>query len=183
MSLAMGMRQCLGLFLPPVTHGLGLTAADFTFAIAVQNIAWGVLQAPIGSLADKYGIGPAVLGGVLLYIAAMVVMAMANGIAMLALSGGMLGIAVACTGSSLAMTAAARASTPGRRSFVLGLVSAFSSVGTLVIAPVLQLLLAHWNWRIGVVLFLALTIVMLPFAFMTGRSTESAASRPACDLR
>ena len=169
MSLAMGMRQCLGLFLPPVTHSLGLTAADFTFAIAVQNIAWGVLQAPIGSLADKYGIGPAVLGGVLLYIAAMVVMAMANGIAMLALSGGMLGIAVACTGSSLAMTAAARASTPGRRSFVLGLVSAFSSVGTLVIAPVLQLLLAHWNWRIGVVLFLALTIVMLPFAFMTGR--------------
>ena len=53
MSLAMGMRQCLGLFLPPVTHGLGLTAADFTFAIAVQNIAWGILQAPIGSLADK----------------------------------------------------------------------------------------------------------------------------------
>ena len=128
------------------------------------------MQAPIGSLADKYDIGPAVLGGVLLYIAAMVVMAMANGIAMLALSGSMLGIA--CTGSSLAMTAAARASTPERRSFVLGIVSAFSSVGTLVIAPVLQLLLAHWNWRIGVVLFLALTVVMLPFAFMTGYGVQ-----------
>lgn len=169
MSLAMGMRQCLGLFLPPVTHGLGLTAADFTFAIAVQNIAWGVLQAPIGSLADRYGIGPAVLGGVLLHIAAMVVMVLANGTAMLALSGGMLGVAVACTGSSLAMTAAARASTPERRSFVLGLVSAFSSVGTLVIAPVLQVLLAHWDWRVGVVLFIALAVVMLPFALMTGR--------------
>jgi MFS family permease len=169
MSLAMGMRQCLGLFLPPVTHGLGLTAADFTFAIAIQNIAWGILQAPIGSFADKYGIGRAVLCGVLLYMAAMVVMALANGIAMLALSGAMLGVAVACTGSSLAMTAAARASTPERRSFVLGAVSAFSSVGTLVIAPVLQLLLAHWNWRFGVVLFLALTLAMVPFAFMTGR--------------
>jgi hypothetical protein len=39
MSLAIGMRQCLGLFLPPVTHDLGLTAADYTFGIAAQNIA------------------------------------------------------------------------------------------------------------------------------------------------
>jgi len=50
MSLAMGMRQCLGLFLPPVTHGLGLTAADFTFAIAVQNIAWGSCRLLLGHL-------------------------------------------------------------------------------------------------------------------------------------
>lgn len=169
MSLAMGMRQCLGLFLPPVTHDLGLTAADFTFAIAIQNIAWGILQAPIGSLADKYGIRPAIVGGVLLYVAAMGIMAFANGVAMLAASGALLGVAVACTGSSLAMTAAARAATPARRSFVLGVVSAFSSVGTLVIAPALQLLLAHWDWRIGVVLYLVLTIAMLPFAFMAGR--------------
>ena len=39
MSIGMGMRQSLGLFLPPVTHDLALHAADFTFAVAVQNIA------------------------------------------------------------------------------------------------------------------------------------------------
>lgn len=42
MSLAMGMRQCLGLFLPPMTQALSMSASDFTFAIAVQNIVWGL---------------------------------------------------------------------------------------------------------------------------------------------
>jgi hypothetical protein len=40
-NLALGMRQCLGLFPPLVTHGLGLAASDYTFAITVRNIAWG----------------------------------------------------------------------------------------------------------------------------------------------
>jgi hypothetical protein len=58
MSLAIGMRQCLGLFLPSVTHDLGLTAADYTFGIAAQNVAWGVAQAPVGAIADKLGLRP-----------------------------------------------------------------------------------------------------------------------------
>ncbi len=41
LSLAMGMRQSLGLFLPPITRDLGISAADFTLAIAIQNLAWG----------------------------------------------------------------------------------------------------------------------------------------------
>ena len=58
MSIGMGMRQSLGLFLPPVTHDLALKAADFTFAVAVQNIAWGLSQAPVGAIADKWGLRP-----------------------------------------------------------------------------------------------------------------------------
>ena len=48
LSLGMGLRQSLGLFLPPVTRDLALTAADFTLAIAVQNVVWGVSQAAVG---------------------------------------------------------------------------------------------------------------------------------------
>ena len=55
MSLAMGMRQCLGLFLPPMTQALAMSASDFTFAIAVQNIVWGLAQAPLGAIADRWG--------------------------------------------------------------------------------------------------------------------------------
>ncbi len=57
MSLGMGMRQSLGLFLPPVTETLALKAADFTFAVAVQNIVWGLCQTPVGIFADKFGLG------------------------------------------------------------------------------------------------------------------------------
>ena len=77
MSIGMGMRQSLGLFLPPVTHYLALKAADFTFAVAVQNIAWGVFQAPIGAVADKWGLRPAMLAGGVIYIIGMLVMLMA----------------------------------------------------------------------------------------------------------
>jgi sugar phosphate permease len=53
LSLGMGIRQSFGLFLTPVTRDLAVTAADFTLAVAVQNIAWGVSQAPIGAIADR----------------------------------------------------------------------------------------------------------------------------------
>ena len=168
MSIGMGMRQSLGLFLPPVTHDLVLKASDFTFAVAVQNIAWGLSQAPIGAIADKWGLRRAMLAGGVIYILGMLVMLMATGSAMLAISGGMVGIAMSCTASSLAMTASARAVSPERRSQVLGLVGACSSVGTLLIAPSLQFMLARWDWHVGVVFFLLLAAAMLPAAFMAG---------------
>jgi len=168
MSLAMGMRQCLGLFLPPVTRDLGLTASDFTFAIAMQNIAWGVSQAPLGAVADKWGLKPVLLSGAALYVAAMVIMVFAGGVSMLTLSGILTGVSIACTGSSLAMTATARAVSPARRSMLLGVVGAFSSVGTLVIAPLLQFMLATWDWRIGVAMFIVLALAMVPAALMAG---------------
>jgi MFS family permease len=168
MSIGMGMRQSLGLFLPPVTHDLALKAADFTFAVAVQNIAWGLFQAPVGAIADKFGLRPAMMTGGVLYIVAMFVMLSAHDTTTLAISGALVGMALACTASSLAMTAAARAVSPERRSQILGLVGACSSVGTLLIAPSLQSMLAHWHWHFGVVFFIGLATLMLPAAFMAG---------------
>ncbi len=169
MSLAMGMRQCLGLFLPAMTRDLGISASDFTFAIAVQNVVWGLCQAPLGALADRLGIRPVLLGGVFTYILASIVMMLATGIAGLTLSGALIGVSVACTGSSIAMTATARAADPARRSLMLGIVGAFSSVGMLVLAPLLQALLDNWDWRVAAGLLVVLSIAMLPAALATGR--------------
>lgn len=169
MSLAMGMRQCLGLFLPQMTQSLAMTASDFTFAIAIQNIVWGLVQAPLGAVADRWGLRPVMVLGAMAYIAAMAIMTATAGLWMLILAQAMIGIGIACTGSSLAMTATARAASPERRSVVLGIVGAFSSVGTLVIAPVLQALLGGWDWRWGGVLFIVLATAMVPAAMITGR--------------
>src|SRR6185437_5665303 len=170
MSLGMGMRQSLGLFLPPVTHDLALKAADFTFAVAIQNIMWGLCQAPIGAIADKYGLRPAMMTGAIVYCLGILVMATTGGALGLAVSGGLIGVALACTASSLAMTACARAVSEERRSTMLGVVGAFSSVGTLVIAPSVQVLLARHDWHVGMGLFLALAALMLPAAFLAGNA-------------
>jgi MFS family permease len=169
MSLAMGMRQCLGLFLPPMTQGLALSASDFTFAIAVQNIVWGLAQAPLGAVGDRWGLRPVMFLGSVAYVGAMAIMTATTGIWVLVLAQTLIGVGIAATGSSLAMTATARAASPERRSVILGIVGAFSSVGTLVIAPALQALLAVWDWRWGGVLFVLLALAMVPAAVITGR--------------
>src|SRR3984957_11688098 len=81
LSLGMGLRQSLGLFLTPVTRDLALTAADFTLAIAVQNIVWGLSQAPIGAIADRFGLRVAMMAGAAIYVCGLGVMAGAHGAA------------------------------------------------------------------------------------------------------
>src|SRR5437762_9931166 len=109
LSLGMGIRQSFGLFLTPVTRDLALTAADFTLAVAVQNIVWGLSQAPIGAIADRFGLRVTMIAGAAIYVIGLVLMAAAGGALALFVSGGFIGIALSCTGSSLALTACARA--------------------------------------------------------------------------
>src|SRR5260221_12392810 len=66
-SLCMGLRQSLGLFMRPMTLDLGISAATFGFSIALQNIVWGVSQPFVGALADRYGPRPGLVGTSLLY--------------------------------------------------------------------------------------------------------------------
>src|SRR2546421_13016084 len=60
-SLCMGLRQSLGLFMRPMTLDLGISAATFGFTIALQNIVWGVSQPFVGALADRYGPRPVLI--------------------------------------------------------------------------------------------------------------------------
>ena len=108
LSLGMGIRQSFGLFLTPVTRDLALTAADFTLAVAVQNIVWGISQAPIGAVADRFGLRATMMAGAAIYVIGLAVMAAAGGALALIVSGVLIGVALSCVASSLAMTAVAR---------------------------------------------------------------------------
>lgn len=168
LSLGMGLRQSLGLFLPPVTRDLGIAAADFTLAIAVQNIVWGISQAPVGAIADRFGLRVTMLAGAVIYVIGMSAMAAAGGAFGLLVSGVLIGVALSCTASSLALTAAARAVPEGRRSKVLGLVSAGGSLGTLMVPLTTQSLLASQAWQIAALFFVALAVAMIPAGFFAG---------------
>src|SRR5579872_1507306 len=168
LSLGMGLRQSLGLFLTPVTRDLALTAADFTLAIAVQNIVWGVSQAPVGAIADRLGLRVTMLAGAAIYIVGLIVMATARGEMALIASGALVGIALSCTASSLVMTAVARTVSEDRRSKVLGMVSAAGSLGTLMVPITTQTILANHAWQIGALFFVALAAAMIPAGFFAG---------------
>ncbi|MBV9825611.1 MAG: MFS transporter [Alphaproteobacteria bacterium] len=168
LSLGMGLRQSLGLFMTPVTHGLGITVSQFTTAILVQNLVWGLSQAPVGALADRFGLRVTMMAGAAIYVAGLAVMVTAGGATALVCSGALVGVALSCTASSLAMTACARAVSEERRSKMLGIVSAAGSLGTLMVPLTTQSLLAHHAWQVGVMFFIALAVAMLPAAFFAG---------------
>jgi MFS family permease len=166
--LGMGMRQSFGLFLTPITLDLGLTAADFTLALAIQNIVWGLSQALVGALADRFGLRVTMMAGAAIYAIGLGIMAAAKGPLALMIFGGLTGVALACVATSLAMTACVRAVSEKQRSKTLGLVSAIGSLGTLVVPLVTQALLAREPWQVGALLFMLMAAAMLPAAFLAG---------------
>ncbi len=168
LTLGMGIRQSFGLFLTPVTHDLGISAADFTFALGAQNIVWGLSQAVVGAIADHFGLRITMVAGAVIYVVGLATMAAAQGTLALIISGSLIGVALSCTATSLAMTACVRAVSAERRSTMLGLVSAAGSLGTLVVPLATQGLLAHEPWQVGALFFTLMAIAMLPAAFWAG---------------
>jgi MFS family permease len=69
LTLSMGLRQSLGIFMQPLTHDIHISISDFTLALAVQNLAWGFLQPLAGAMTVRYGFRPIMIAGSLMYIA------------------------------------------------------------------------------------------------------------------
>jgi len=174
LSLAMGLRQSLGIFVPRLNRDIGISVGDFTIAVAVQNLTWGVLQPFAGALAVRTGFRPLMVGGALLYLIGLVLLATSHGLWAVVLGAGVLiGMAMASTGTAMAMAAASSAVNVQVRSLVLGCVSACGSLGAMIAAPLGQSIASEWGWRMGVAAFVVLALVMLPAAWFAGRSDTS----------
>jgi MFS family permease len=110
LTISMGLRQSLGLFMQPLTQDIRISVSDFTLALAVQNLAWGFLQPFAGALTVRYGFRAIMVAGAVLYAAGLALMAGANGFLSVMIGGGVLiGMSLACTAAAIAMSVAARA--------------------------------------------------------------------------
>ena len=169
LSLSMGIRQSLGLVMPSLTRDIAISVSEFTLALSVQNLAWGALQPFAGALVVRLGFRPVMLTGAALYCAGLLLLAGAHGMLGVMLgAGALIGIALACTASAIAMAVASRAVPEKTRSLVLGFITGAGSLGALVAAPIGQTLSATFGWRAEVLGFFALTLAMLPAAWFAG---------------
>jgi predicted MFS family arabinose efflux permease len=179
MTLAMGIRQNLGLFQAPASKDLGIAISDFALAVSVQQVAWGLSQPFAGIVADKHGTRGVALIGSLLYVVGVVLTATAQGALPIVLGAGVLiGVALACTTSGITANIAARVVQPTRRTLAFGIVSAAGSVGTMVTAPIAAYLLNHDGWRAGLWAFAILALAMLPAAWIGSRADKLPNSLP-----
>src|SRR5678815_1610664 len=80
LSLGMGVRQSLGLLMPPLTRDIAITISDFTLALSLQNLAWGLLQPVAGALVVRFGFRSIMLSGAAFYAAGLILLANAHGL-------------------------------------------------------------------------------------------------------
>lgn len=173
LSLAMGMRQSFGLLQPHMIREIGITAADFSLAIAIQNIVWGMTQPFMGILADRHGARPVALLGVTVYALGLAFALTATSAWGITLGMGLcVGLALSCTASNIAMSVTAKAVSPLKRSMAMGSVSALGSLGLTLASPMAQHLISTSGWQTALIGFLALAAVMVPAAFMAGRADQ-----------
>jgi len=171
LSLAMGMRQSFGLLQPHMIREIGITAADFSLAIAIQNIVWGATQPFMGIVADRYGARPVTLLGVVIYALGLAFAMTATSAWSVTLGMGLcVGLALSCTASNIAMSVTAKSVSPAQRSLAMGSVSALGSLGLTLASPMAQHLITSAGWQMALIGFLGLACVMVPAAWMAGRA-------------
>jgi predicted MFS family arabinose efflux permease len=163
-SICMGLRQSLGLFVLPMALDVGVSAATFGFAIALQNIVWGISQPFVGALADKYGPRPILIWTALLYAGGLLLMVFWHDTAGMNVAGFMLGIGTSGTAFGVLMGVVSRATPEARRSQTVGLVAAAGSLGTMVLAPLGQGLINGFGWQVALIGFAGIASLMVLFA-------------------
>lgn len=161
LTLALGIRHNFGLYLQPMTADLGMGRETFSFAIAVQNLIYGLSQPFTGMIADKFGAARVLIGGALLYALGLALMSFSTTSWALDLSAGLLiGIALGCTGFSIVYGVIGRAFPAEKRTAALGIAGAAGSFGQFVMLPYGQLLISGMGWQ-HALLVLALTVLLI----------------------
>jgi MFS family permease len=173
LTLSMGVRQSMGLFLPPMTIEFGWGRSTFAFAMALSNLIWGAFQPVFGAVADRHGAGKVMVGSALLYAAALALMPFSSSGPMLDLTAGaMMGLGMCGVTFGVILGVIGRAYPPERRSFALGVASAGGSFGQFVMLPFTQQLIGALGWRGALFALAATLLVIVPLsAALSERAT------------
>ena len=162
------LRASFGVFQIPIGEEFGWPRAEFSLAIAIQNLAWGIGQPIFGAFAERWGDRWAVILGAILYSAGLILTAFATTPATMQLLEVMVGFGVAGTGFGVILAVVGRAASDENRSLALGIASAAGSAGQVFGAPLAEVLLAFYSWQAVFVIFGAIVLTTLLFLPMLG---------------
>lgn len=190
LALSLGVRHGFGLFLPPMSAQFGWGREVFAFAIALQNLIWGLAQPFTGALADRFGAAKVVMIGGVLYAVGLVFMGLSDSLLSLSVSAGLLiGIGLSGTSFSVILGVVGRALPPEKRSMGMGIASAAGSFGQFAMLPGTLGLIGWLGWSsallvLGLMVALIIPLVALlkdrPMPSLGGEQTLKEALREAC---
>ena len=190
LALSLGVRHGFGLFLPPMSAQFGWGREVFAFAIALQNLIWGLAQPFTGALADRFGAAKVVIVGGVLYAVGLLLMGLSDSPLSLSLSAGLLiGIGLSGTSFSVILGVVGRALPAEKRSMGMGIASAAGSFGQFAMLPGTLGLIGWLGWSSALLVLGLLVAMIVPLVSMLkdrpapslgGEQTLKEALREAC---
>lgn len=173
LMLGFAIRASFGVFQIPIAAEFNWPRAEFSMAIAIQNLAWGVGQPIFGAIAERFGDRRAIIAGAVLYALGLVLSSFAVTPGQMQLLEILVGFGIAGTGFGVILAIVGRAAKPENRSLALGIATAAGSAGQVFGAPAAQILLQYYHWQVVFVIF-AVVILCALFALPFLRSTTVA---------
>ncbi|DAC71014.1 MAG TPA: MFS transporter [Candidatus Poseidoniales archaeon] len=162
------IRASFGVFQIPIQEEYGWARAEFSLAIAIQNLAWGFGAPFFGAFAEKMGDRRAIVLGSILYALGLVLTTEANTALSIQLYEILVGFGIAGTGFGVILAVVGRASAPEHRAMSLAIATAAGSAGQIVGPMVAVLLLESMSWQSIFIIFAAsILAVLLLLPFMT----------------
>ncbi|TNF13924.1 MAG: MFS transporter [Rhodobacteraceae bacterium] len=163
LMLSFAVRASFGVFQIPIASEFNWPRAEFSLAIAVQNLAWGIGQPIFGAIAERWGDRLAIILGALVYALGLVLSAFAIHPEQHQLLEILVGFGIAGTGFGVILAVVGRATSDENRSLALGIATAAGSAGQVFGAPMAELLLSHFPWQTVFLIFAAVILASLIF--------------------
>jgi MFS family permease len=163
--LTFGPRAASGNFQLPILGAYGWGSDTFSFALAIQNLLWGLGQPLAGALADRFGSVRVLSGGALLYAAGLTLMSVANTPVAFTLAAGVLiGFGLSGCAMSLVVGALAKLLPESKRTMAFGLVTAAGSFGQFLFSPLSGAMIQSIGWQTTTIAFGVLMLAILPLS-------------------
>ncbi len=159
--VSFAVRASFGVFQIPIAEEFGWARAEFSLAIAIQNLAWGIGQPLFGAVAEKVGDRKAIVLGTAFYVAGLLLSAMSETPFAMQAWEVLVGFGIAGTGFGVILAVVGRASSDENRSMSLAIATAAGSAGQVFGAPVAEALLGVMPWQGVFVVFAAALVAML----------------------
>jgi predicted MFS family arabinose efflux permease len=164
-TMSMGIRHGFGFWLQPVITERGWTRETFSFAMAVQNLAWGIAGPVAGMLADRFGAWKVLIAGGLMYALGLALMAVSTHALTFTLSAGVLiGVAQSASTYAVIYGVLGRTVSPEKRSWAFGVAAAAGSFGQFIMIPVETWLISHLGWQGALFLLAGMALLIVPLA-------------------
>lgn len=155
------IRATFGVFQIPIASEFGWPRSDFSLAIAIQNLAWGIGQPIFGAIAEKFGDRKAIAIGAACYVLGLVFSSFATQAIEHQIWEIFIGFGIAGMGFGVILAVVGRAASPENRSLALGITTAAGSLGQIVGPPLASYLLTKMSWQSEFLVFAAIIVISL----------------------